>query len=121
MFQGDIRGKCTYYMPIAEASGKTKMTKKAIIERDNEIVKESKINVELFKKIYALSNKDREILLTALTGKDRSKMFDYYKRVYPPDYAEDLVSDENESEQKGIIYFEDPAITKMKKKKRKNK
>lgn len=83
-FQGDIRGKCTYYMSVAEANGDGDMIKEA------KIIKEAELNVALYKKLYALDARQQE------------KLFSYWSYIFPQPYATDMVTDDNESTQKGL-------------------
>jgi len=99
-FRGDIRGKCHYYISIAEASGNRDMKKEA------SILREAQLNVEIYKKI------------ANLTDKQRSKLFDYWDKILPPEYAEDMVTDKNETRE----WTQHPNmvdLTKMKKKDKK--
>lgn len=84
-FTGDIRGKCIFYDPIAEAAASREgaMIKKACDMKDSEL------NIDLFKKVMAL------------TSKDRKKLFEYWDYIYPADYAEDMVTDDVETKQRG--------------------
>lgn len=81
-FQGDIRGKCTYYISAVEAKGERDMIKEA------NMIKESELNVSLYKKIFALNEHQR------------SKLFDYWGHIFPQEYAEDMVTDDVETIQK---------------------
>ncbi len=103
-FQGDIRGKCTYYMSVAEANGANDMIKEA------NVIKEADLNVAIYKKLYALSDSQR------------NKLFDYWGYLFPEKYAHDMVTDTNESKQKGLavkkIDKEDPKKTKKDPKKK---
>lgn len=83
-FQGDIRGKCTYYISAVEAKGERDMIKEA------NMIKESELNVSLYKKIFALNENQR------------NKLFDYWEHIFPKEYASDMVTDDNESKQHGL-------------------
>ena len=52
-FKGDNRGKCCYYQPVQSAGGSESMQRTAKNMRDSEI------NVEIYKKIMALKDDER--------------------------------------------------------------
>ena len=81
-FRGDIMGKCCYYLPLVEAETENRMTKEAAM------VTEAQLNVDLYRKISSLNDKQRKDL------------FDYWSHLFPKDYAKEMVTDGNESEQK---------------------
>lgn len=97
-FQGDIRGKCGYYFPIQTASGKSDMKKEASTMKDTEL------NVELYRRIAKLDNDQR------------AKLFNYWQKLYGPSYADKMVDDENKSSG-----AEHPATKILKDKKKKKK
>lgn len=86
-FKGDIRGKCNFYQPVYEllAQGNGKMQKLAASEMND-----SQLNVELYRKVMAMSDEDR------------GKVFNYWKILFPEDYAEDMADDDIDSGQKGV-------------------
>lgn len=98
-FRGDIRGKCHYFISIAEASGERDM------KREASILQEAQLNVELYQK------------MAKLTEKQRGKMFEYWDKIYPSDYAEDMVTDENETKK----WTQHPNMVKLDKDNKKNK
>ena len=53
-----------------------------------ESMTDSQLNVEIYRKIQALKTKDME------------KLFGYWHYLFPDDYAKDMVTDSNESEQR---------------------
>jgi len=115
-FTGDNRGKCIYYLPIAEANN-NKMTKEARTE------KEAKLNVELYKKIFALSEEKKSKLhkFLSLSPEEKEKIFKYWSGVFPPEYADEMTDDYNASEQKGTDSKQDTSKEKRKEKQKKKK
>ena len=105
MFTGDIRGKCIFYEPITEAKSDKNMGKTAKDMNDFEL------NKSLFRKISVLCQKDRD------------KLFGYWNYLFPENYAEDMVTDDNETKQKGISEkgVKPSDLNKKKKKKDKDK
>lgn len=84
-FEGEPgTNKCHVYNPVVEANKNNKMIKSA------KLMKESELNVALFKKISTLNQEDRK------------KLFNYWNYLFPDEFAEDMVTDYNESEQKNI-------------------
>jgi len=77
-FKGDIRGKCNEFSPIVEARS-NKMNKTA------ENMKDSQLNVELYRKIMALSDKERE------------KVIGYWDKLFPHEYSVDMATDDVET------------------------
>jgi len=106
-FQGDIRGKCIYYMPITEAKD-NKMVKESSIDKESAILKESDLNISLFKKLYAMPDKQRE------------KLFEFWDKIFPSDYAAEMVTDDIETGQ-WYINFKPPKKMKDKKRKKRQK
>lgn len=78
-FKGDVRGKCSYYIPIDAMANSSKNIKTAASMKDTEL------NVELYKKIAMLNKKQKE------------KLFHYWKILYGPKYADEMVDDKNKS------------------------
>jgi hypothetical protein len=84
-FTGDIRGKCIFYDPIMEAAAEENIT----MEKRAETMIDSELNIGLFRKIMSLSSADRK------------KLFIYWDYIYPEKYANEMVTDQNESVQRG--------------------
>jgi len=94
-FRGDIRGKCHYYLPLVEAEGNGNMMKEAAM------ISEAQLNVDLYRK------------MSSLTDKQRKDLFAYWSYVFPKNYAEDMVTDSNETEQKIMKKMKDKSKKKF--------
>lgn len=107
-FQGDPgTNTCGYYEQYPEgtwdiaASGDEKMKKLA------SKMSEAQLNMALYKKIMAL-------------GQDQAKrLFNYWSRVYPPGYADDMTTDYNETRQHDTSDKSTPPKGEFKKRKKK--
>ena len=82
-FKGDIRGKCNEFSPIVEARS-NKMKKTA------ENMKDSQLNVEIYRKIMAVSDKERD------------KVIGYWDKLFPHEYSVDMATDDIETGPKNI-------------------
>ena len=87
-FKGDDgTNTCGYYEQYPEgtwdnfASGDKRMEKVA------SKMSEAQLNMALYKKIMALDQNDAK------------KLFNYWSRIYPPGYSDDMVTDYNETKQ----------------------
>jgi len=108
-FKGDPgTNTCNYYEQYPEdtwgamASGENEMKKTA------NIMKEAQLNMALYKKIIALSDNDA------------NKLFNYWGRVYPENYAEDMVDEKNSTEQRDVNDKKTPQKSSFKKEEKKS-
>lgn len=86
VFKGDPgTNTCSYFEQYPEetwgvyAEGENKMEKYA------SKMTEAQLNLSLYKKVMALGENEAK------------KLFNYWSRVYPPSYADDMTEDENQS------------------------
>lgn len=102
-FKGDPgTNTCSFYEPYpidTFASGEEKMIKTA------RNLKEAQLNMELYKKIAALD------------AQDAKKLLNYWSKLYPKDYAKEMVSNDNETEQRHVEDKKTPEKGTFKKKK----
>lgn len=109
-FKGDPgTNTCAYYESYPEdtwgawASGDENMKKMA------EKMSEAQLNMSLYRKIIALDSNEAK------------KLFNYWSRVYPPGYSDDMTTDYNETVQRDTSDKETPPKVEFKKRKTKYK
>lgn len=90
-YKGDIRGKCIYYETVEEDYAAEEFAGNNSWYKFSNKEPEKNLNIELFKKIAKLDEKSQQ------------RMFSYWKYLFPPNYAEQMITDKVETKPKNRI------------------
>jgi len=107
-FKGDPgTNTCSYYEPYPEGTWDTYGSGDKIMEKVASKMSEAQLNLALYKKIMALG------------GDQAKRLFNYWSRIYPPGYADDMTTDYVETNQHDTEDKKTPPKGEFKKRKKK--